>query len=170
MSRLEEYAKRHKKEETISAATRLPQRTYKAFKKHCEGLGLTISQGLAVLVNEELKSVNNYVNKSIDETKTKIETEQKTNLQTNVNILRAAPAAQRPKRASSSNGERFNTKEFQIGNMIACPLCRKWTSNKNKSRHFRDDHTPSTNTFDVYTNKELAEIARQMVAERLQNT
>lgn len=140
MSVLEKYSKKTRKEESEVLTARLPKSLYKAFQEHCKDLGLSISEGVYLLVREEMSKIEDkpkqlkkdvsentkIVSKEVTTTTIKPQNEVKTN-------------TKQSKNESSSNGK-FTVTPYSIEKLTACPICEAWISRSNFKRHCSDQH------------------------------
>lgn len=141
---LERYARRTtvgKRSKVIR--TRLPEDLYDRFKAHCEQLGLTISEGVFLLIREEVERKNHEMTTNVGQSTTS----------------RLHWTTPKPRR---STGDRFTTIPFVVNGRLPCPICKTWPEKqKNISRHMREMHNSTTE--EVY--KAHMETVKRMVAE-----
>ncbi|PTX47841.1 hypothetical protein C8P63_1496 [Melghirimyces profundicolus] len=132
MGYLERFArKRRNRTETLTA--RVDPDTYKRFKEHCDRLGLTVSEGVALLVEKEVGSdpvtnVHTYV---------PTEPAGNTNVHTSVRTEHESIRRYTPPPQGKYGGKR---KLSPDGRKEWCSLCQDWRSAAHFGRHCRDVH------------------------------
>lgn len=162
MGYLERFArKRENRSETITA--RLDPDTHKRFKEHCDRLGLTLSEAVALLVEAEVRGEVREPG-AIRTTKT-TQTEVTNTLDDDKNIQRYTPTprpkVQQPRRSGGAGG-RFTTKPYVVNGRLPCPICETWPERQaNISRHMREIHDRTAE--EVY--KAHMDKVREMVAK-----
>lgn len=161
MGYLRKYARR-RKERTEVITARVDADTYKQFKEYVEGLGLTISEAVALLIEKEVNEVSAdvYTAVSIENTDVYETTTKSTTVDTPV----YKPKPKRNTRVSQprkSGG--FSIKDYEVDGKVPCPLCREWYSYKNFSRHCKEIHGVNS-TQEVIEGRE--EIVKELAEKR----
>lgn len=114
------------KDKTLTA--RIKPSLYNDFKEHCDGLGINISRAIELLIENELNENTKQHTPSIT----------KTNTPSNTNVI------QNVNKPKPYNTNRFTTTEYERENKLPCPVCNKWYSKANFSRHAKTGHSQTT--------------------------
>lgn len=130
MALLEKYARKEQtetKDKTLTA--RIKPSLYNDFKKHCDDLGLNISQAIELLMENELNGPN---------------TQEHTNVIQDVTQKEVQKEVQKEYKPKAYNTSRFTTTQYERDNKLPCPVCNKWYSKANFSRHAKTEHSQTT--------------------------
>jgi hypothetical protein len=148
---LKEFAKnRRKKEKTDVLTARLPESLYTEFKGYCEGLDLTISEAICLLVKYELA---NGMDSSVSEVASSNEYTMNQNANHNEIVIDS-------KSNTKSKTNRFTTTQWQVDGQLPCPYCGLWVNASNFSRHAKQ-HV--TTTQDIFMNENFREKINAMI-------
>lgn len=152
---LKEFAKnRRKKEKTEVLTARLPKSLYAEFKGYCEGLDLTISEAICLLVKYELA---NGMDSSVSEVASTNEYAMIQNANHNEIVI---DSKINTKNKTKSKTNRFTTTQWQVDGQLPCPCCGLWVNASNFSRHAKQ-HV--TTTQDIFINEKFREKISAMI-------
>lgn len=145
---LEKYARKTKESKDAKLNIRLEQGLYDIFVKHCKRLGLTTSEAIRLLIIEELTSnsaesakkapiMHTYDTPTTyggDTIEVQKEDERNTNvIQTTDKETTKGTAQRITKRPQRSKPD--SVVEWLVNNQLPCPVCQRWQSRSNYSRH-----------------------------------
>lgn len=170
---LEKYAKRTvRKGVTKTMTARIDASVYEDFKRYCEGLGLTISEGVNLLIEEELHyvvtgeygreytmkarsnttvdtwhtaSLDMYDSLNTDEYKGPTAT-----IDYNTPVSQENTDVSQDEYTLNTSVDRFTTKQYEKKGKLFCPLCGEWKSAGNFDRHAQQQHNTTRKA--IYTN------------------
>lgn len=170
MGYLEQFARNKRgKEKSEVLTARLPVSLYSEFKKHCDELGLSVSEAVYLLVEREMKgnesqsTTNKYIN------------DYKNDVNVNINSDDVVAATTetikkvfKPKqiRRGTTTG-RFTKTQWEVNGFLPCPICNEWLSGSNFNRHAKTNHDLTTET--IFTSDEYKEKILAMIVERKAN-
>ena len=146
---MERFARKREGTRSKTITARLDPDSYKRFKEHCNSLGLTVSEAVALLVEKEIRGEDREPT-----TKTIHSEHKEIQLYTSSSSPRPTP----PRRRSGGR-RRFTYAPYVVKGKAPCPICETWISRGNLARHM-DQH--DTNTEEAY--KANMEKVRAMVA------
>lgn len=165
MGYLEQFVRIKKgKGKNVTTTVKLPEETFYTLRNYCDNLGITLTEAIYLLVERELKEAgsNNIqqhtkykeINHEIAATiqpNTEYEEEHTPHIQQNTT-----------KRSSSTSSSiRFNTTEYVINEELPCPICEKWVSRGNYSRHAKGHDLTTQEIFELHQDK-----TKEMVQHR----
>lgn len=157
MSYLEKFARNKRgNEQTRVLTARLPISIYDEFQQHCSQLGLSLSEGIGLLVQNELESSGYAPNSDFEQP----------NEEENTNTSEDEYKAPTLKKMTNTNGGRRYTsktpmaprgiaKKFEYNGQIPCPVCNSWISKQNGSRHFKGHDMTTEQVYSQYEEKAL---------------
>jgi antitoxin component of RelBE/YafQ-DinJ toxin-antitoxin module len=179
---LERYAKRKTRKGTLTKTltARIDSDVYEDFKNYCEGLGLSVSEGVNLLIHEELRYVVMGIS-GIEHTENTFEYKEEDKGPTFTFIPPSKKHTDVVKQNTNehqeednthtdvfnleynSNTDRFTTKPYERNGNLYCPICGEWKSAKNFSRHAKEQHNTSTKS--IYTNPLYLESIANMLGK-----
>jgi antitoxin component of RelBE/YafQ-DinJ toxin-antitoxin module len=144
---LERYARR-KRGETKVTSIRIQANTYNEFQLYCERLGLSLSEGIELLIGEELKKVATQdidVVESITDVAKNNTTVTKRNtsvVKKNTNVTRKDTNVSEVNTSATQKKKRFHLEPYkrESDKLIPCPICETWIDNTNYSAHAKRHH------------------------------
>lgn len=161
MAYLDKFARNKKeKEPTQMLTARLPQSVYAGFKDHCESRGLTVSEGIYLLVTKELDDVSSNVNTKEQQPDSNEEEKQHTGV-----IRKITRDSAMFTEVLNMRDQDIQRKSFEVDGVIPCPLCEKWIAASNFTKHAKRAHELSSLEL-LVSNKEKAV---DMMIKRLNN-
>jgi antitoxin component of RelBE/YafQ-DinJ toxin-antitoxin module len=163
MGYLERFARNQKRNERTEVLTaRLSKPLYDDFKAYCDGLGLTISEAINLLVDHELKGKRSEYERIPKEPDVLAEPTTNDD-EPNTNVVEANTDVVKTKTTKQAKGARFTVKPWTVEDELPCPICGTWVSSSNFSRHSKQH---GTTTHSVFTNQDYLRIAEDMIEER----
>lgn len=143
MGYLKQFARKKKETREKVITGRLSSDVYDQFKRYCNGLGLTMSEALALLVEREIHKDG----KGIHDEDKRIRNEDKRIRNEDMPDKKVKTGGHKTKQ---SIRKRFTTKEFVVNGRLPCPICETWPERQaNIARHMREVHNSTTQK--VYT-------------------
>lgn len=156
MSYLEQFSRNKRRKEPSTVLTaRLPESLYDHFKEHCDNLGLSISEGIYLLVEREItahlrtaKEPSTYISEyTKDEDVVAVNTKP---------VIKHTVKMKVPTK-------RFTVQQWEVNRELPCPICTSWSNASNFSRHAKQHNTT---TQAIFTNEEYIKKANEMVQQR----
>lgn len=164
MSFLVNNKDRKEKSKSVVVTGRVSEDVYNKFKEICDSAGFSVSEAVRLLVINEVtpkKHVSQQESKPRPEPSSVATPHYEPKpLQSDMKPPQPKPIKSFNPTMNPNNFGRFNTNKWKFNNMLPCPICNKWVSATNFSRHAKVNHDNST-TEEIFTT--YADKADEMV-------
>lgn len=156
MSYLRKFAREKADEKKNKQFTvRVPQKFYDRFMDHINQLGLNLNESIYLLMQNELGENKKKVNRHTIVTQKDVKKGDKVMHDKNEKMIDSDSENKRIVRG------RFTVEPWVVNGYVPCPLCRKWYSRTNFSRHARTVHNLTTEELLTSYKEGADEMARE---------
>ena len=174
MSYLKQFARKPGKGvKTETITSRVPTEIYDQFKRHCDNLGLSLSEAVYLLVKRETELISKGIQENTYEKQTvSIPSKNEDVLELSFDdkainskndMISNLKTTDTNKKSSSKAAPRSLKKQFELDGKVPCPICNTWQSSANFSRHAKSHNKTTEEIFEQHTEK-----AREMYQTRIE--